>query len=94
MSQTLDNIEVTSEDWVDLSTESGIAVGTAYEISNQLGGVVLLYEANTKPDVTQKSGQRLPSFPAENNNAQITAGSLKIWAIALQNSASLNLQEI
>lgn len=94
MAQTLDNITVTSSDWVDLSTESGIAAGTAYEISNQLGGVVLLYEANTKPALSQESGQRLNSFPAENNDATITAGSLKIWAKALQNDASLNLQEV
>lgn len=98
MAETLPNIPVGHDAWVDLSTVSGIAVGTAYEITNQKGGWVLLFESSTEPDINEKSGRRLSVFPNENSSAFIPEGSLKVWAKLLHDTiitgSELNLSEL
>jgi len=97
MAATIPNIKVSANAWVDLSAESGIAVGAAYEITNQRGGWVLLHESSTEPSIEEDSGKRLASFPVE-YSAYIGEGSLKIWARLLNDSiltgAELSLSEL
>lgn len=85
MAQTIDNIPVTTEEWVDISAISGIAAGTAYTITNEKGNTVLLHESATEPAADEKSGRRLAIFPSPTHFVTIPAGSLKIWAKQLDN---------
>lgn len=97
MADTLDNVVVTQNAWVDLSSASGIVVGTAYDITNQKGGWVLLRESDSEPDLEETSGRRLAVFPDELSEAYVATGSSKIWAKMLTHptitASELNLQE-
>ncbi len=97
MAETIDNISVTADAWVDLNTAAGISVGTAFDITNEKGGVVLLYESDTEPDETETSGRKLNTFASCNNVAEIESGSLTIWAKTQSNGSitgsELNVQE-
>lgn len=86
MSETLPNIPIGFNSWVDLSTESGIAVGSPYEITNEFGGWILLHESSTVPDINEKSGKRLAVFPDDKSSAVIKEGSLKVWAKLLHDT--------
>lgn len=97
MAQTINNIVVTQDAWVDLSDVSGITAGTAYDITNQKGGWVLLHESDTIPADDELNGRRLAVFPEELSEAYIPSGSTKIWAKMTTNrnilASELNLQE-
>ena len=98
MTITLDDIQVTTDAWVDLSTASGIVAGTKYDIQNKKGTWVLLYESDTEPLITETSGRFLSIIPDSSSKATVLEGSLKVWAKALSSGAvtvaTLNLQVV
>lgn len=98
MSQTINDIKVTSEAWVDLSNASGIPAGTEYDIQNKKGTWVLLHESDGEPSINETSGRVMPIIPDPSAKAIVVGGSLRIWAKALSSgavtTATLNLQII
>lgn len=96
MSQSLADIKVTPEAWVDLSSISGIPVGTLYDIQNKKGTWVLLHESDTEPAIDETAGRVLSIMPDSTSKATVADGSLKIWAKAISSgavtTATLNLQ--
>lgn len=96
MAETKPDIQVGSDAWVDVNTESGVAVGDKMRITLKTGVWCRLYEGDTPPDITSKRGEVLTDKRNPYNIATISAGSLKIWAISTQGGRSSNLlvQEI
>ncbi len=98
MAKTLPDIPVTPDDWVDLSSVSGIAAGNTYVINNKSSVWVKLIESDTKPAADDNSGEILANFPETYSAATVQAGSLKIWAKSRPSGvytvATLSLQEI
>lgn len=94
---TIADIPVTSEAWVDLSTISGITVGTKYEIQNKSGAWCMLVEADEEPDSDYTSGKYIASFPSSQSSATIPTDSTYIWAKTKSNGVltgcTLNCQE-
>jgi len=71
-------VTLSVDDWVDLNTAAGVAVGSGFIIQNISSGSCFLVDANTKP--TRNDGSLL--FTADFGQlsiAEITAGSDKIW---------------
>lgn len=96
MTQTLPDITVGSGTWVDLNTESGIAVGTKMSVTLKSSIQCRLYEGATPPALDSTDGINLtgPKYPYA--SATILAGSLKIWALSTQIglNAKVSVQEL
>lgn len=95
---TIIDISVTTETWVDVSSVTGIAVGTGYNIQNKKGSVVILVESATEPQADYTSGKYVAPFPSSVSTATILEGSSSIWAKAKKDNVltgcTLNCQEI
>lgn len=73
------NVTVLSDDWYDINTLSGAAVGTALNIQNISTGQVILVESTTKP-VTDNGPILFDAAYGELSKATVDSGSLKMWA--------------
>lgn len=72
------NVTVFNDDWYDLNTLSGAAVGAAIQIQNISSGNVIMKEQTAKP--TNDNGPVLfNSSMGELSKAVVAASSLKIW---------------
>ncbi len=91
MSETIPYISVDSTDWVNLNTESGIAVGTAMSISTPSASTGRLVESATKPALDFDGGEIITNYRYSNNVASVLAGSLDIWAIASVEGRPINI---
>ena len=95
MSGTISDISVDNTVWVDLNTESSIAVGTKMSITNKSDSWCRLYEGDTAPDIDSKDGEILTNLNKNSGRAIIPTGSLKIWALSVTSfSVSLSVQEL
>lgn len=79
MAATLPDIPLT-EDWVNLNTESGFAVGLAFTIHNKTASEIRLAEGTTQPFAGSKDGIILQGFQEDHTRVDVLAGSLDIWA--------------
>jgi len=86
MANTLPSINLTNNDWTNLNTASGIAVGTAIEIQNQSSTTILVAISPTKPTLDFK-GFIIPPLPAE--IATISANESIVWVLG---SGPVNVQ--
>lgn len=80
MSETLPNIRVENDDWISVNAESGISVGTAFQINNEGNFKVKLLESSTQPLVNDTRGVLLTSLNKSRSIVKIAEGSLEIWA--------------
>jgi hypothetical protein len=87
MADTLPSIDLTSTDWINLNTASGIAVGTSINVQNQSSTALLLATSPTKPNLDFK-GVVVPPLPAQ--IATIGAGESAVWALG---GGAVNVQE-
>ena len=99
MAATLPDIQVTTSEWVDLNSESGIPVGDRMNIQNKKGIRLLLVESETQPTASFNSGVTVAVFPEITSIVNIPAGSLRIWAKAIVsnppfNTATINVQSV
>ena len=96
MAQPIPNITVTSLEWVDINTESGVTVGTKMEITNKSVAWCSLIEATTSPALSSKDGSLLTDLRNSKPIATIPSGSLKIWALCSRSGSTctINVQEI
>lgn len=72
-------VTINVDDWVDVNTLSGAPVGNAIRIQNISSYDFYIYESSTKPVSTDGPVVYNPSHGAL-SVADITAGSLRIWA--------------
>ena len=79
MAATIPDIVVPYNDWLDLNTASGIAVGTAMIIKNKSQTSVRIQEGTTKPDANSTDGEVLTSMALDYAGARVKSNSLKIW---------------
>jgi hypothetical protein len=81
MAQTLPDI-IIGQTWVDINTESGIAVGDVMLISNKGSGDVLLVEQATAPLDSSKEGVPMTNTGDPYAVYTVLSGSLKVWCKA------------
>lgn len=92
MSDTLNNISLPINDYVDLNTVSGIAVGTGMIIQN-LGNEPIKLIAKTTGTPTQNDGYNVIQGADKINSwFEVSAGEPTIWALA-EKGSSINVQE-
>jgi len=82
MAETLPNISI-GQSWVDVNTESGISVGTAFSLYNEGTGSIKLIEQSSEPSHNDTKGKILDPHRFPNSLAIIPTGSLRIWAKAI-----------
>lgn len=88
------NVVVLNDDWYNVNTLSGAAVGTAILIQNISSGNCILKESSTKP--TNDNGPILfDCTKGELSKALVDTGSLAIWAkcVGSPNKAILAVYE-
>lgn len=73
------NVSVSGDDWVNINTLSGAAVGSAFNIQNISTGVCLLQESNTTP-TNDIGGMLFPPHYDSLSKASVSAGSQTMWA--------------
>ena len=78
MANTLPSFNITSENWVDLNTLTGIAVGTALDIQNQSSFPMFLAISSTTPALNF-SGFAIPASLAD--VAAVSAGEDRVWIL-------------
>lgn len=91
MAQTINDIPVTSAAWVNLNTQSGIAVGTPMFIVNESLTWVRLFEGSTAPALDYSSGITLTNKTNGYADAYVERGSLAIWALSTRENQTVNL---
>ncbi len=94
MAQTIPDITITPAAWVDINTTSGIAVGSAFTITNKGGEAVYLYEGGTAPAVDSEDGEVLQPEGVRSTGT-VEVGSLKIWGrSANTKTCRITVQEV
>lgn len=91
MAQTIPDISVSHDSWVDVNTISGVTVGTAAQITNKGVENVWLYEGTDAPSIDSKDGELL-RVDGVRSVATIAEGSLKIWARSAGRDSTLTIQ--
>jgi hypothetical protein len=71
-------VTLSVDDWVDLNTAAGVAVGAGCVIQNISSGSCYLVDSATKPTRADGSLLFTPDF-GQLSIAEIAAGSAKIW---------------
>ena len=89
MADSIDDILVTSEDWVDVFALSGIAVGSALVINNKSSIVITTQIKATKPDSDDENGPEIQPF----SYLQLDAGASGFFAKSESMIATINVQE-
>jgi hypothetical protein len=67
-----------TDDWLDLNTDTGIAVGVAMNLQNLGNYHILIQESATEPS-TQTEGFRLTTLGADYAAPKVLSGSLRVW---------------
>ena len=88
MADTLPNIELTDNEWVDLYAASGIVVGTKIVVQNLGVPAVYLSTSATSPDDTDAF--QILQFGIEAANE---AGDSGAWAMCLNSNGLVNVRE-
>lgn len=83
------------QQWVDLNTSTGIAVGTAMTIQNTSTVWVQLSESDNEP-TDQEFHKVITSLTYPSSEAQVLQGALKVWARSTlaSSSAVIAVQEV
>lgn len=88
MANTIGDVIVSSDDYVDINTLSGIAAGTAVIISNKSTYNIRLQIAVSKPDADSKDGEIIFVGPPSTSTRLVTAGESTLWAKSTGHVAS------
>lgn len=93
MSQTIPDITLNSTSFTDINTQSGISVGTAMIIQNKGTSNIVIQESVLQPDPTSEDGLIMTNIFSPYSRADISAGSIRIWARVLGGaSCKINVQ--
>ena len=83
-----------ADDWLDLNTYTGIAVGTAMNIQNDGAYHFRIQESSTEP-VSENEGFRVTTLGADYAAPTVRSGSLKIWVRCVSPAGTIiKVQEI
>lgn len=74
------DIKLTTDDWVSVSTLSGIAAGTQLKLQNKGILYLLVQESATKPDITNFDGEIITTLEKAEASKIILEGGLEVWA--------------
>jgi hypothetical protein len=91
MSQTIPDITVTTNTYTSLNSTLGIPVGTPFQIQLKTTGSVRLQEKTTQPINSSEDGVILTDVSGGYAIADITSGSLEIWAKSITSSVRLSV---
>lgn len=80
MSATIPDIIIPFNDYVSVNQLCGIPNGTPIQIQTKASREVYLQESNSKPPSTSTDGVILTDILSGNSVADVTSGSLEIWA--------------
>jgi hypothetical protein len=94
MADTINDFNVTDDEWVDVYTTTGITVGSSITICNKGGYNLLIQEVPTKPDTSAEDGILISTYDTGANNATVLSGSSKVWLKATKSSCDVNVQEV
>ena len=72
-------IKKSSNDWLSISAESGLAIGAQMKIQNKSGGSLLLLESPTKPDITNFDGEIITNIHGSEPSKIALDGSQEVW---------------
>ncbi|AUS01943.1 hypothetical protein NVP3058O_025 [Vibrio phage 3.058.O._10N.286.46.B8] len=96
MSETIDDVEVLGDDWININTESNTDIGTRMILTNIGKSPALLYEGITKPNKDYNGGKPLTTQNRPYAEIEAKTGSLAIWAKANRGTKSkttINVQK-
>lgn len=91
MSQTIPDMTVTTNTYTSLNSTLGIPVGTPLQIQLKTTGSFRLQEKTTQPINSSEDGVILTDVSGGYAIADITSGSLEIWAKAITSSVRLSV---
>lgn len=83
MGDTINDIIVDKDVYIDINTLSGIAAGTAIVITNKSTSRVTLQIKATQPAASSTAGDILYPGPASTSSVIVTALENTVWAKAL-----------
>lgn len=94
MANTIPDISVSTEDWVDVYTLTNIAVGTSLLLNNKGGGNILYQERATKPDALSEDGVLIGTISTGTNNPSISGTPTGVWLKAVSIGCKVNVREV
>lgn len=96
MSQTIPDIVVPSNQFIDVNTLSGVTVGSAMTILNKGNYNIVLQESTLQPAASSEDGVIMSNIYSPHARADIRSGSIKIWARTLGTDVSckINVQAV
>lgn len=89
MTDTIQDVEVPIDEYVDLNTLSGLPAGTAVVITNKSTGWCRLQVTSVKPLASSTAGEPITNLPHNTAIKFITAGESTVWAKATGNTKVL-----
>lgn len=94
MANTIPDVSVPANDWVDVYSATSIAVGTGLIITNKSSYPVLLQIKGTKPSLSSTDGEPLDPDGAY-KRLQISPNESGLWAKTLDSTdtAYISVQE-
>lgn len=94
MADTIPNITIGVDEWVDVYTETSITPTSDISICN-LGNYFLIYQENaTQPNGDDDNGQLIGDVTSGNYQAIVTSVSTKVWLKSQSGSNPVNIQQI
>lgn len=96
MADTLPDVTVPSNDFIDAYAATGITLGTSIVITNKSGRTILVVEAASKPAADSKDG--VPIYPNNSftNPSVVTGTPSGVWIKTLSPlgyASKVNIQE-
>ena len=95
MTESIQDISVSGNDWININLESGIVTGTRMIITNTGKSPALLYEGDTKPAASDFIGKPITTQDRPYAEVEVKSGSLTIWAKSSRGTKSntkINIQ--
>jgi hypothetical protein len=94
MVDTIPDVLVDKDVYVNVNTLSGVVAGTALVITNKSTSRILLQISNAQPAADSTNGELLPPLPASTAIKLITALENAVWAKSIDDiDAPLSVQD-
>lgn len=96
MSQTIPDILVPSNEFVDINILANIIVGATFTILNKGNYNIVLQESVLQPSASSEDGVLITNVYSPHARADIRAGSIRVWARTLGTDVSckINVQSV
>ena len=95
MADTLPNVQIAADAWVDIYAATSIAVGTKIGMINNGGHTLYLYGGATAPTQAPNKDSSFGFVPVEaNQSAQNQSGDTGAWVYSFASSSIINVAVI